>query len=257
MVWGLLAWNAAALFLFMTAAFIYAYRRQRLDTVDSAWGVGYVVVAWLIAGLEPHVRTILIAVLIDIWAIRLTHHIAARSAARGGDDPRYVALTAGWNKRFLWPRAYVSIFLLQGALILLVSLPTVFAAGRVVAHPLPFLVAGSLLWLAGFVIESIADRQLQTFIAQPKHKGKLLDTGLWRRSRHPNYLGEIMQWYGIGLIACSAHNGWIGLIGPAILNGLIRFVSGVPPIEKRKQKDPAYQAYMQRTNAIIPKLLAR
>lgn len=254
---ALIAWNAAALLIYMSVVFAIAYKRKRLDTVDAAWGGGFVVAAWLVAGLEPQVRTLLIAILIDIWAIRLTSHIMERSKHCGEDDPRYTAIAAKWGKKNYWARAYVSIFLLQGALVLLISLPAVFAAGASLSFAGPLTVLGTLVWIAGFAIEATADSQLQQFLSAKNNKGKVLDKGLWHYSRHPNYLGEITQWYGIGIIACSASYGWIGLLGPLVLNFIIRFVSGVPPIEKRKQQDPAYQKYMQHTNALLPKLLPR
>jgi steroid 5-alpha reductase family enzyme len=252
---ALIAWNAGALLIYMSLVFAIAYKRKRLDTVDVAWGGGFVVVAWLVAGLEPQVRTLLIAILVDIWAIRLSNHIMERSKRRGEDDPRYTELASKWNQKNYWMRAYVSVFLLQGALVLLISLPTVFAAGDSLSFAVPLTVLGMLIWVAGFATETAADYQLQQFLNAKTNKGKVLDKGLWHYSRHPNYLGEITQWYGIGIIACSASYGWIGLIGPLVLNFIIRFVSGVPPIEKRKQKDPAYQKYMQHTNALLPRLL--
>lgn len=251
---ALLAWNAAALLMYMSVIFFWAYQRKRLDTVDAAWGGGFVVVAWLVAGLELEFRTILIAILIDIWAIRLTHHLLNRVFSRSEDDERYNQIARKWNKKYYWQRAYVSVFLLQGLLILVISLPVMTAAGVTLAWAPALAVIGTLVWLKGFVIEAVADKQLHDFIADKKNKGKVLQAGLWRRSRHPNYLGEITQWYGIAIIACGASWGWIGLLGPTVLALLIRFVSGVPPIEKRKAQDPDYQAYMHQTNAIIPKL---
>jgi steroid 5-alpha reductase family enzyme len=250
---ALIAWNAAGLLVYMTVIFVIAYKRKRLDTVDAAWGGAFVVAAWMVAGLEPSFRTILIAVLIDIWAIRLTNHILQRSAKSKTDDQRYVELASKWNQKYIWPRAYVSVFLVQGIIALIVSLPTVFAAGESLAWALPITTLGVLVWVGGFLVELIGDKQLKAFISNPKNKGKVLDKGLWQYTRHPNYLGEIMQWYGIGIIACASSWGWIGLIGPVILNVVIRYVSGVPPIERRKQKDPAYRAYMQKTHAILPK----
>jgi steroid 5-alpha reductase family enzyme len=126
--------------------------------------------------------------------------------------------------------------------------------------------AGYLVWVAGFLIEYNADKQLAVFLTQQKNKnnGKakgnkrgLLDTGLWRYSRHPNYFGELVQWWGIGLISLQTSYGWVGLFGPLLLTILIRFVSGVPPIEKRRADDPDYQAYQRRTNALVPWFPAR
>lgn len=251
---ALIGWNAAALFLYMSLAFVLAYRRKKLNTVDIAWGGGFVVAAWLVAGLELSWRTVLIGILIDIWAIRITNHLAKRVLTSKEDDPRYIAISSKWSPKTYWLRGYVSVFLLQGFLILIISLPTVFVTGESLGWAVPLAVIGSIIWLKGIIIEAVADRQLAAFLADKKNKGKVLDTGLWKRTRHPNYLGEITQWYGIGIIACGASWGWVGLIGPLTLNVLIRFISGVPPIENKKRNDPAYSQYMQRTNAIVPKV---
>lgn len=249
----LILWSALALLVYMTAAFAVAYQRKRLDVVDAAWGGGFVVVAWLIAGLNLYSRTLLLAVLIDIWAIRLTNHIIERSRNRHQDDPRYAQMTAKWRPEFYWLRAYISVFLLQGLLILIISLPVLFISNQPLKQAPAIMVIGTIVWLVGFVTEAVADRQLQRFVGNSKNKGKVLDSGLWRYSRHPNYLGEIIEWYGLGIIACGVRFGWIGLLGGVFLNLLIRFVSGVPPIENRKQKSKAYAEYMKRTNALLPK----
>ncbi len=246
-------WNAAALFVYMTIVFVIAYRRKRLDTVDAAWGGAFVVAATMVAGLQPTLRTIIIALLIDIWALRLSSHIIDRIRNHDQDDPRYTELASKWKGSY-WQRAYLSIFMVQGMAALIISLPTVFATGDDTAFATAFLVAGIAVWVIGFIVEMIGDRQLKAFLANKNNKGKVLDQGLWRYTRHPNYLGELTQWYGIGIIACGAQWGWIGLIGPVALNVLIRFVSGVPPIENRKKKDKAYAAYMQRTYPILPRL---
>lgn len=249
----LLAWNAIGLLVYMTVIFAIAYRRKRLDTVDAAWGGAFVVAATMVAGLEPSLRTIVILVLVDIWAIRLSSHIIDRIRKHDKDDPRYTELASRWKGNY-WQSAYVRIFLVQGVAALLISLPTVFAANDDNTYAIEFLAIGITVWLVGFMAELIGDRQLRTFLSDKKNTGKVLDQGLWRYTRHPNYLGEITQWYGIGIIACGAKWGFVGLIGPVILNVLIRFVSGVPPIENRKKKNKAYAEYMTRTNAILPRL---
>ena len=249
----LLLWNALAVLMYMSLVFVVAYRRKQLATVDAGWGVGFVIVASLTAGLFLEPRLILITILVDIWAIRITDHLATRVFKSKEDDPRYVEIAKKWNTKTYWLRAYVSIFLLQGLLIWLISLPVMFAANPVNDGWLFWAVIGTVVWLKGFIIEATADRQLKMFLADPSNKGRVLDTGLWRASRHPNYLGEITQWFGIGLIACGASYGWVGFIGPIVLLFLIRFISGVPPIENRKKHEPAYAAYMKKTNPIWPK----
>ena len=249
----LLLWNALAVLAYMSVVYAVARKRKRLDTVDAGWGVGFVVIASLTAGLYLEPRTILILILVDIWAIRITNHLANRVLASKADDARYTEISQKWAPKSYWLRAYFSIFLLQGFLVWVISLPVLFATNESLSGWQTWAVIGTLVWLVGFVVETIADRQLKNFIASPANKKKVLDTGLWRYSRHPNYFGEITQWFGIGLIACGASYGWLGLVGPITLMLLIRFISGVPPIENRKKHEPAYAEYMQKTNPIWPK----
>jgi steroid 5-alpha reductase family enzyme len=136
-------------------------------------------------------------------------------------------------------------------LIGIIGLPIMAATGQVLDGWAWLTYAGAAIWIAGFITETIADRQLGAYIRLSK-RPKVLQTGLWRYSRHPNYFGEVVQWWGIAVIALQASYGWIGLIGPAVLTLLILFVSGIPPIEKRRAKDAAYRTYQKQTSAFIP-----
>jgi len=246
----LLLVNAGAILVYMTLWFFVAKKRDRLDTVDSAWGSGFVVAAWAVALQEPSGRSVLIAGLITLWSSRLTSHLAKRTLTKS-EDPRYVELAKKWQGS-KWVRAYFSIFLLQGLLVWVISLPTVFAVSKQAVKPDLVMTLAIVLWAIGFAIESLADRQLANFLSQPKNKGKTMQSGLWRYSRHPNFFGELTQWWAIGLIALQGDHGWIGLIGPLVLSILIIFVSGIPPIEKRREGNAEYQAYKRRTSSLIP-----
>ncbi|HET7629739.1 MAG TPA: DUF1295 domain-containing protein, partial [Candidatus Saccharimonadales bacterium] len=112
--------------------------------------------------------------------------------------------------------------------------------------------AGGLVWLVGLSLESIGDRQLRHFMSNPDNKGKIMNRGLWRYSRHPNYFGELTQWWGIFIIALAAPLGWIGFIGPLVLTLLILFVSGIPLSEKRQAKKPGWSYYKKRTSVLVP-----
>jgi steroid 5-alpha reductase family enzyme len=193
--------------------------------------------------------TKVIAVLVTLWGLRLATHIALR-ARKGKPDPRYQEITKKWKGNY-WLRAYYSIFLTQGLLMLIVATPIYFASG-LANDSLKFLIyAGGIIWTAGFIIEAVADQQLARFL-KLKNRPKVLKTGLWKYSRHPNYFGELTQWWGIGVIALSAEHGYLGLIGPLFISYLIVFVSGIPPIEKRRQKDAEYKKYQKTTSSLIP-----
>lgn len=251
MIGDLMVSVAILLFAWMTAAFVIASLKKRLDVVDSAWGIGFILAAWFSYAWQPNGRSLLIAILVSLWGVRLAWHTYRRGLRRGRDDPRYDKLSKKWGEKF-GVRAYLSIFLLQGALIWVISLPIMLAvADRLPGAPW-FMWLGTLWWLKGFAAEAIADWQLSRFISRPKNKGHVLQTGIWRYSRHPNYYGEIVQWLGIGLIACAASFGWLGFIGPLTLAFTIIFISGIPPIENAKKADPEYQAYKKRTSPLIP-----
>lgn len=244
----ILAVNAALLFVYMTFWFIAARLRKRLDTVDIAWGLGFVLVAWSAALQRHSTRSWVIAGLVTIWGVRLATHIYRRSKTKK-EDPRYEELARKWKGNF-WLRAYGSIFLLQGFLILIVSLPVVMATNHQLHGWAWLTILGAVVWLKGFVIEALADRQLAQYL-RVKDRPKVLQTGLWKYSRHPNYFGELLQWWGVGIIALQARHGWVGLTGPLVLSILIVFVSGIPPIEKRRAKDAAYRAYQKKTSPLI------
>ncbi len=242
--------NAVLAILYMTAWFFVAYRRKRLDTVDTAWGLGFVLLAWSSAAQQTNPRSLIVAALVSIWGVRLSAHIGARSLKNRNDDPRYVELSRKWRGNF-WRRAYVSIFIVQGALVWVISLPAALAGGLQLSGWQWLAVAGGIVWLVGFGFETVADYQLRTFLRDKRHP-KVLRTGLWRYSRHPNYFGELLMWWGIGVMALQASYGWVGLVGPFTLTILILFVSGIPPIERRRAKDPAYQEYQKHTSVLVP-----
>lgn len=246
----LLLLTGLVVLVYMTGWFVIARARGRLDTVDNAWGGGYFCIAWTVVILRPTWLIVLIAVLVTIWAARLTSHIARRNAKRP-EDPRYIEMSRKWRGNF-WLRAYFSIFLVQGILIWIIGLPITLAGNPIHHVTLPIAVVGTLIWLIGYIIEAVADRQLRHYLVTKPDKSAVLDSGLWRYSRHPNYFGEIIQWYGIAAIACAVDYGWIGILGPTVLAFTIVFVSGIPPIENRRRDNPAYQTYKQHTSALIP-----
>jgi steroid 5-alpha reductase family enzyme len=241
--------NFVLIMAYMTVWFVVARARKRLDTVDTAWGLGFVLLAWSVVWQHSYTQNIVIAILVTIWGVRLTSHIYLRGKKRD-DDPRYLELSKKWKGNF-WLRAYLSIFLLQGVLIWVISLPMVLAADRLL-DGLSWLTAeGVGLWFLGFMCEAVADYQLTLYL-RDKKRPKVLQTGLWRYSRHPNYFGELLQWWAIAVIASQTSAGMIGYVGPLVLTILIVFISGIPPIERRRAKDAAYRAYQQKTSVLIP-----
>lgn len=244
------AWAALALAAHVHAWFAVSVFAKRNDVADVAWGLGFVLLAWTgVAAAGPSARSLLVAALVTAWGVRLASHIARRNAKKS-EDPRYVELIGASAHPLL--RAYAVVFLLQGALLFVVALP-VLLVGTAPGAPLTALDAvGAAVWVLGFAIESIADRQLRNFLRDPANKGRVMDRGLWRYSRHPNYFGEVTQWWGIGIIALSVPYGAAGLVGPLAITLLILFVSGIPPLEKRHAGRPEYADYNRRTSVFVP-----
>ncbi|MDB5184933.1 MAG: Steroid 5-alpha reductase family enzyme [Candidatus Saccharibacteria bacterium] len=251
MITKLLIVNAAVLLVYMSAWFAVAYKLKRIDVVDAAWGSGFALVGWVSLILEPSGRSLVIAILTTLWSSRLTRHIAQR--LRKKRDPRYEDSSSKWKGNF-WRRAYLSIYLLQGALVWLISLPIMIAAGelRDVATIGFYATAGTIIWAIGAGFEAVADKQLHDFVADPANKGKVMDKGLWAYSRHPNYFGELVLWYGIAVFSFPSAHWYVAFIGPIVLSLTIIFVSGIPPIERRRKNDPAYQEYAKRVSPLVP-----
>lgn len=241
---------ALALFLYMSAWFIVACLLRRNDIADIAWGLGFVLMSWLAFSFsEMSLRSVLVNILVTIWGLRLAWHIARRNL-RKPEDSRYAAWRATWKHFYL--RSYFQIFLLQGVFLYVILLPVLFihASASESLHLLDAL--GVMIWVIGFFFESVGDRQLKDFLKDPANKGKIMDQGLWAYSRHPNYFGEVLQWWGIFLLAASLPYGYLTIVSPVTITLLILFVSGVPILEKKYAGRPDFEAYKKRTSMFIP-----
>lgn len=223
--------------------------------VDIAWGplILLIGVTYYFTTIAPGSRAQLMVALVALWAIRLAAHIGARNLGHG-EDFRYAAWRAQHPDTW-WIRSYFKVFLLQGVIAWIVAMPIYYAVTS--ASPSHFTLwdqIGALVFAAGFLFEAIGDEQLRRFKANPANKGRVMNTGLWRYTRHPNYFGEAVLWWGLGLIGVAA-GGWLGLAGPAIITFLLIRVSGVAMLEKTlKETKPGYADYIARTPAFFPRL---
>jgi steroid 5-alpha reductase family enzyme len=237
----------------MVALWLLSLPLRNASIIDAFWGAAFAVAAWgaaLAAGAPlASPRTALTLALVTAWAIRLSLHLLLRNAGHG-EDPRYVAMRSGHGHRFWWVSLF-TIFLLQAALAWVISLPIQLAALR--GGPLgPLDALGALTWLAGFAFEAAGDAQLTRFRADPANRGRALDTGLWRYTRHPNYFGDALLWWGFGLLGLAAGAPWT-LLCPALMTYLLLRVSGVALLEKDiAERRPAYADYVRRTSAFLP-----
>lgn len=242
-----------AVLFYQTAFFVIASLRRDNSLADVAWGGGFILVAFLSAGIGVGwvARTVLVTALITLWGLRLAIHITVRGLGKG-EDFRYAEWRERWG-RWLLPRAYVQVFLLQGAVLLVIASSVILVNLRSDAGLSWLDAVGGGIWIAGFLIESVADWQLHRFTSDPANRGKVMDRGLWYYSRHPNYFGEIVMWWGVWVIALSVSYGWATVVSPLLITWLLTRVSGVPMLEaKLRRSIPGYEAYAKRTNALIP-----
>lgn len=243
-------WESALLiWLYMTLLFIIAQVRKDNSIADIGWGVGFILVAWWLQWRYPHPLSWLSTLAVTIWGGRLAVYLFFRNRRKGEEDWRYARWREKWGKWAI-PRAYLQVFLLQGAFMWIIAIPLMQRPGGENFHWVQGI--GLFLWLAGFLWEAIADWQLYQFKSDPGNKGKIFTGGLWRLSRHPNYFGEIVLWWGVFLLTLPYGAWYIGLLSPLTITWLLMRVSGVPLLEEKYEEDPEYQAYVERTNALIP-----
>lgn len=240
-----------ALFLYMTGWYVVSLVQKRNDVADIAWGTGFILISWLSFFLfGPSLRGIMVNMLVTVWGSRLAYHIFVRYRKKT-EDYRY----ENWRKEWgtWWAlRSYLQVFLLQGVFLAIIIYPVIHLHAYATDSLAWVDIVGIAVWGMGFGLETIADRQLSDFKNNPKNKGKLLTSGLWRYSRHPNYFGEALLWWGIYLTAISVPGGMWTFFGPMTITILVRYVSGVPLLEKKYKGRADFKRYTQTTSVFIP-----
>ncbi len=243
-----------AVLVLMTLAWLVSLATHDASIVDIVWGLGFVLVAAVavVVGNGDRSRRLLLAVLVATWGLRLAGYLAWRNLGHG-EDYRYRAMRKKWGDRFWWV-SFFQVFLLQGVLMWVVSLPVQLAVspGRPVGLGLLAWV-GVAVWLVGMTFEFVGDLQLARFKARPDSEGRVMDQGFWRYTRHPNYFGDFCVWWGLFLVAAETGPGRWGVIGPLVMSFMLLRVSGVAMLEKTITKRRAgYADYIERTNAFFP-----
>jgi steroid 5-alpha reductase family enzyme len=260
---------AVIIFLHATIWYLIALKIKRNDVADIAWGLGFL---WIVlyAALNSPITpfNFLVYVFVSLWAVRLSMHIGIRNYKKEKEDFRYHNWRRQWGKTFFW-RTYLQVFLLQGLFQIIIALPILVAANSsndflasVLMPDLPgelfpgryfesTLIIGSLIWIIGFLFQSIGDYQLARF-TKTRQPGQIMKTGLWKYSRHPNYFGEIVMWWGIWLMVATLPFGIWAIISPLTITFLLAKVSGVPMLEEKYKGNPDFEAYKQRTPALFP-----
>ena len=250
---SLIGLNLLVVGIIVFGLWLVSLRLRDVSFVDAFWPVGFGVVAWttFIAIDGGHPRALLLLAFTSLWALRLGMYLFSRWLSEPHEDKRYQAMRAR-RLHFAWQSIYV-VFGLQGLLIVLVGVPVIFGIANAQA-PLGWLDAlGVLFFSAGFMLESIADSQLAAFKRDGANRGKVMDKGLWAWSRHPNYFGNTLIWWGLFIIAASDTANLWTVLGPVLMTWLILRISGVTLLEHGlRQSRPGYEAYMARTSAFIP-----
>jgi steroid 5-alpha reductase family enzyme len=227
-------------FALMTALYVLAQWKKDNSIVDIFWGLGFSIVAVLgfLLAEERDARKLLVLLMVLIWGVRLAVYIGRRNRGKG-EDYRYVQWRKEWGRNAWW-RSYLQVFILQGAFMFIIALPIIhvmsFSEGGL--RWIDYL--GATVWMTGFIIEAIADKQMMRFKARPGTSGQLIDEGLWSISRHPNYLGEMILWWGVFIVSFSAPVAYLSFLSPVVVTWLLSSVSGVPMLERKYQGRPDF-----------------
>lgn len=239
----------ATVFVYMTGLWLLALRLKNNGIADIGWGIGFVLIGLTYAlGISKvSFSQGLMLFLVALWAFRLSGYIWWRGRGKG-EDFRYANWRKEWGNSVVW-RSFLQVFLLQGAIMIVVATPIHSIFSNPDTQVNPTLVFGAVVAVFGIGFEAVADQQMVKFKGNPANKGQIMQHGLWKLSRHPNYFGEAVTWWGFGLMAMPS---WWALVGPVVITFLLLRVSGVTLLEKKYEGDARYASYIKRTSAFVP-----
>ena len=245
--------NVMVIGLLMLLLWAVSLQTRDASLVDRFWGFGFVLVVWVrftLHSVNQEPQSLLTPVLVTLWGLRLSGYLTWRNWGQS-EDFRYRAMRERHGKRFPWV-SLLTVFVLQGAVMWVVTLPLQLRQDTPLEWNLR-LMAGVLLWVIGFGFESISDLQMARFKSRPENQGQVMDQGLWRFTRHPNYFGNALVWWGLTIVALTGiEQTWI-LISPVVMTLCLLYVSGVPMLESTLARRTAgYRDYIQRTSRFLP-----
>lgn len=246
----LLLYTLGLIAVYATVWFIIAIIKKRNDVADIAWGLGYIFICvFLIFTQQLTAVSLLLYVLVFLWGLRLSLHIYLRNKNKK-EDFRYKAWREQWGNTF-YLRSFLQVFLLQGILLWVIISPVIHAAYSKDGPLNLFTWIGIGIWFIGFYFQTVGDFQLTVFIKHKK-ENEFLQTGLWKYTRHPNYFGEILMWWGIFIITIPLKNSFYFIISPLTISFLLIFVSGIPLMKKRYEGNKEYEVYKKKTSVLLP-----
>ena len=246
---------AITIVIIMVATWLLSLAIKNASIVDIVWGLGFAITSWVLAlAIDgDSTRQILLAFMVGLWGVRLGSYLAKRNLGHG-EDWRYKAMRKKKGAKF-GLISLVTVFGLQGALMFIVSLPVMFGNSDSTPGVGPIAVVGIMVWAVGSLFEAVGDWQLARFKRDSSNAGKVIQTGLWSLTRHPNYFGNALLWWGIGIVGAETGSGIIGFIGPVVMTFFLLKVSGVPMLERSLNKRrEGYAEYAARTSMFIPRL---
>ena len=235
-------------FVYFSAIFVWAQKIDNYSIVDIAWGPGFAIIAWAQYFYNQAGYSILIPLLVSLWSLRLFLHIAKRNIGKP-EDYRYTEMRQNWGENIKL-NAYIRVFLVQAIFQYLVALP-ITGATAPLQRP-NFVLIGTIVFFFGLVFETVGDQQLRNFVAHRESKDQVMQSGLWKYTRHPNYFGEATLWWGIFLLSLGYGAPATAVLGPLTITILVRYISGVPLLEKKYANNPNFQDYAKRTSVFIP-----
>ncbi|KAF0203504.1 MAG: hypothetical protein FD170_931 [Bacteroidetes bacterium] len=239
------------IFVYMSSVFLLALILKDNSIVDIFWGIGFILLTilslWKSDSFDA--KKIIVGMMILIWGLRLSIHIFLRNKGRG-EDFRYANWRRTWKNFVL--RSFLQVFMLQGFFMLVIVWPVLHInQGSSVEFGM-IDIFGILIFLTGFIFEVVGDFQMKAFKKDPANSGKIITTGLWKYTRHPNYFGEALLWWGIWLMAVPVIDGIYTILSPLVITWLLRYISGVPMLEKKYEGRADWEEYKARTPVFVP-----
>lgn len=244
---------ALVVFAFMLIMFVIGTSEKNNGLVDIGWGLGFCFIAlYTFAHLaEGSFRQFTITIFTFIWGIRLALYLTKRNKDKP-EDFRYAQWRNDWGK-WIYLRGFFQIYMLQGFLMILIALPIIVVNSTFKQGINVLDVIAIFLWIIGFYFEAVSDAQKSKFKAEPENKGKVMRSGLWAYSRHPNYFGEALMWWGIFLLAVANGNFFPSIISPILITYLLLKVSGIAMLERKYVDNPDYKKYAEEVPAFWPR----
>lgn len=238
--------------IFFTVFFVIGQVLKNNSIVDIGWGLGFVtlIVALVLNDGFENKKGLIVLLMILLWGLRLSYYLFKRNNGKP-EDYRYVNLRKKWGKKFAMLKAFLNVYALQGVVLYLISLSyiNIFSKGNKEFIILDYIGIG--IWIIGYVFEVVGDNQLKVFKSKEENKGRIIKTGLWKYTRHPNYFGEATMWWGIFILSITS-GGLYTVISPMLITVFLLYVSGVPLLEKKYENNSEFKEYKKVTSKFIP-----